>query len=113
MKREDALAIMRAAGYPDAQATFVDGGIMRGWRVVPGRNAAGEFKPAPRNDVFLPNLRTALLCAGFDAPMSAAYSDRGYDVILRGIPVAVAASKTMAKRIANALNEYTPDERGR
>jgi hypothetical protein len=47
---------------------------------------------------------------GFD--LRPIYSAEGYDIQLGSQQVAIAKSKTLAKRIANALNEYSPNERG-
>jgi hypothetical protein len=40
------------------------------------------------------------------------YEGQGYSVTLRGEVVATAKSRTYADRIANALNQYNPNERG-
>jgi hypothetical protein len=40
------------------------------------------------------------------------FSAEGYDVQYGSQQIAIAKSKTLAKRIANALNAYSPNERG-
>ena len=40
------------------------------------------------------------------------FSAEGYDIQLGAQQVAIAKSKTLAKRIADALNQYSPNERG-
>ena len=40
------------------------------------------------------------------------FSVEGYDIQLGSEQIAIAKSKTLAKRIANALNQYSPNERG-
>ena len=41
------------------------------------------------------------------------FSAEGFNVQHGAQQVAIAHTKTLAKRIANALNEYSPDERGK
>lgn len=48
-----------------------------------------------------------------DLPPPPAFRSSGPDVELRGVVVATASSANMAERIANALNLYQPNERGR
>lgn len=47
-----------------------------------------------------------------DLPPFPAFRGEGCEVQRRGEVIATAVSRTMAARIANALNEYRPNERG-
>jgi hypothetical protein len=62
-------------------------------------------------------IEDAMRAAGYwplpsDLAAAPIYSAEGYDVQLGSQQVAIAKSRTLAKRIANALNEYSPNERG-
>ena len=108
MKREDALAIIADAGYQHARVEFIDGPFP-GWLV----EASHTAHQAPERRATMPTLRHALMAAGFDAPASPDFVALGAEVVRAGEMVARAVSKTMAKRIANALNVYEPNARGR
>jgi hypothetical protein len=60
-------------------------------------------------------IEEALQAAGFIPPVvapSVLFVSVGNNVVRENLNVAVARSRTMAIRIANALNEYVPGDRG-
>jgi hypothetical protein len=86
--------------------------------VVPGLGRGGFYvfsagKVLGHGDT----VQAAMEAAGYwpfpaDIPPRAIYSAEDFDVLLGAHRVAVAQSRTLAKRIANALNAYSPNERG-
>ena len=86
--------------------------------VVPGLGRGGFYvfsaaKVLGHGDT----IQAAMAAAGYwplpsDLAGRPFYSAEGYDVQHGAQQIAIAKSKTLAKRIANALNEYSPNERG-
>jgi hypothetical protein len=85
--------------------------------VVPGRGVGGFFVFSAMKELGRgQTIHAAMVAAGlWPAPGETrdVFVAADYTVKLGADNVAVAKSKTMAKRIANALNAYSPDARGR
>lgn len=56
--------------------------------------------------------REVFRAAGVQLPMRSRYTAHGTSVMMEDRPICTAVSNTLAKRIAAALNNHTPDRRG-
>lgn len=56
--------------------------------------------------------REVFRAAGVHLPVRSSYTAHGTSVMMNDRPICTAVSNTLAKRIAAALNNHTPDRRG-
>lgn len=91
---------------PGWKAFRLQGGIRPYWLQSPidSLDSVYSYQDTSWRDVF----RTA----GVQLPARSRYTAHGTSVMMEDRPICTAVSNTLAKRIAAALNEHTPDRRG-
>lgn len=84
--------------------------------VVPGRAVGGWLVYSATREIARHKTMEGAVAAAVASmpplPARPWFSAEGLAVVRLGVVVATASSKTMAARIAYALNQYSPNERG-
>lgn len=81
-------------------------------RIGVGRTHLGYTLTSPRQIIDADSWREVFRAAGVQLPLRPQYVAQGARVMMGDRAICTAVSNTLAKRIAAALNNHTPDRRG-
>lgn len=108
---------MSEPDFTEAQATdlaryFLGPDWRAEHRIGVGRTHLGYTLTNPRQIIDADSWREVFRAAGVKLPLRPQYVAKGTSVMFGATAICTTPSNTLAKRIAAALNNHTPDRRG-